>query len=207
MRVVSNTTPISELFKIGRLDVLRLVYGHLMIPEAVAHELRSAQTRPGLARVIDQTPWISVCPLVEPEAPKQLRFRYPTIHEGEAAAMVLAKEIDATRILLDDKHARQAAHSEGLPLIGTALWHLLFLFRGRAQGRFRKLLSRGAGTRLIAWISLTLQAIQTVPLCPQPMIERGNIYSHVDKREATDIAHAAFRSRGLSRSDHLSRVL
>ncbi len=119
MRVVSNTTPISELFKIGQLDLLHLMYGHLLIPEAVAHELRRAQTWPGLARIADGIPWISVCPLAEPEAPKQLQLRYPTIHEGEAAAMVLTKEINATRILLDDKRARQAAHSGGLHLIGT----------------------------------------------------------------------------------------
>ena len=119
MRVVSNTTPISELFKIGRLDLLRLVYGHLLIPEVVAHELRGAQTWPGLTRVVDQIPWISVCPLVHTDAPQRLRVRYPTIHEGEAATMVLAREIGANRILLDDKRARQAAHSEGLPLIGT----------------------------------------------------------------------------------------
>jgi predicted nucleic acid-binding protein len=51
MRIVSNITPISELFKIDRLELLRLVYGYLLIPEAVAHELRGAQTWPGLKRL------------------------------------------------------------------------------------------------------------------------------------------------------------
>jgi predicted nucleic acid-binding protein len=119
MRVVSNTTPISELFKIGKLDLLRLVYGQLFIPEAVAHELRRAQTWPALTRIVDQSPWISVCPLTDPDTPQRLRIRYPAIHEGEATAIVLAKEINATRLLVDDKRARLVAHSEGLPLIGT----------------------------------------------------------------------------------------
>lgn len=119
MRVVSDTTPISELFKINRLNLLHLVYGALLIPEAVAQELKRAQIWPGLDRVVDRTPWISVHPVLDPGALRRLRVRYPAIHEGEAAAMALAKEIDATRILLDDKRARQAARSEGLPLIGT----------------------------------------------------------------------------------------
>lgn len=119
MRVVSNTTPISELYKIGQLNLLHVVYGHLLIPESVAEELSRAQTWPGLVHVIDRTPWISVCRLADPDAPQQLRASYPTLHEGEAAAIVLAKEITATRLLLDDKRARQVAQGENLPLIGT----------------------------------------------------------------------------------------
>lgn len=39
MIVVSDTTPIITLLKIGRLDLLKLMYGSVKIPEAVFTEL------------------------------------------------------------------------------------------------------------------------------------------------------------------------
>jgi len=119
MNVVSNTTPISELYKIDHLELLALVYGQILIPEAVAQELASTRTWAGLSQVAEQTPWISVLTLTDAEAPQRLRSRYSGVHEGEAATMVLAREIQASRIILDDKRARQVAHGEGLPVIGT----------------------------------------------------------------------------------------
>ena len=42
MRVAADTTPIGyELFKIGRLDLLRLAYDTLLSSEPVARRLRS----------------------------------------------------------------------------------------------------------------------------------------------------------------------
>jgi len=39
MRVVSNTSPLSNLAIIGRLDLLKQRYGTVRIPPAVAREL------------------------------------------------------------------------------------------------------------------------------------------------------------------------
>jgi hypothetical protein len=39
MRVVSNTAPLSNLAIIGRLDWLKLRYGTVRIPRAIAQEL------------------------------------------------------------------------------------------------------------------------------------------------------------------------
>ena len=52
MRVVSNTSPISNLAIIGRLYLLRQRYGKITVPPAVADELRAlthfaAQEAPG----------------------------------------------------------------------------------------------------------------------------------------------------------------
>jgi len=41
-KVVSNTTPILSLLKIGKLDVLRHLYGKVMIPQAVYREIEAA---------------------------------------------------------------------------------------------------------------------------------------------------------------------
>ena len=39
MRVVSNTSPLINLAWIGQLDLLRELYGELLIPEAVWDEI------------------------------------------------------------------------------------------------------------------------------------------------------------------------
>ncbi len=37
--VVSNTTPLSELAKVGKMELLRDVFGAIVIPQEVYHEL------------------------------------------------------------------------------------------------------------------------------------------------------------------------
>ena len=51
MRVVSNTSPLSNLAIIGRLNLLKLRYGTVWIPPAVARELSALSHSAGHARV------------------------------------------------------------------------------------------------------------------------------------------------------------
>lgn len=53
MRAVSNTSPISNLAVIGRLDLLREQFREISIPEAVAKELESIP-HPSAGRLIEQ---------------------------------------------------------------------------------------------------------------------------------------------------------
>ena len=46
MRVVSNTSPISNLAIIGRLSLLRQRYGRVAVPPEVARELRALSHEP-----------------------------------------------------------------------------------------------------------------------------------------------------------------
>ena len=39
MIVVSNTTPILSLYKIGQLNLFRVLFGHVIIPMAVYNEI------------------------------------------------------------------------------------------------------------------------------------------------------------------------
>ena len=119
MRIVSNTTPISELYKINELDLLRSLYGSIYIPDAVFQELQQAKTLPHLGATIARTDWIKVRSIHSPDKRQALQQRYPYLHSGEVAAIVLAQELAAQRIILDDKRARQVAQAEELPLIGT----------------------------------------------------------------------------------------
>lgn len=60
MRVVSNSTPIIALSRIGKLDILRVVFGTIEIPEAVFNEVvKEGASRPGANEVRDAA-WIDV---------------------------------------------------------------------------------------------------------------------------------------------------
>lgn len=50
MIVVSDTTPLSELAKVGKLDLLKDVYGEVLIPEEVYNEVISGN-HPAIALV------------------------------------------------------------------------------------------------------------------------------------------------------------
>jgi hypothetical protein len=44
MRIVTDTTPLNYLILIGYVEVLATLYGHMIIPQAVANELRDPRT-------------------------------------------------------------------------------------------------------------------------------------------------------------------
>jgi predicted nucleic acid-binding protein len=44
-KVVSNTTPILSLLKIGKLDILKALYETVLIPQAVYQEVEAGKDR------------------------------------------------------------------------------------------------------------------------------------------------------------------
>ena len=58
MIVVSDTTPLSELAKVGQLVLLRDVFGQVIVPQEVYDEVTSG-THPAVAAVRSAT-WIEV---------------------------------------------------------------------------------------------------------------------------------------------------
>lgn len=52
MIVVSDTTPLISLMKIGRLDLVKQLFGEIQIPEAVFHELISNRHFPEESKMI-----------------------------------------------------------------------------------------------------------------------------------------------------------
>jgi len=58
MIVVSDTTPLSELAKVGKLDILRDVFGEIIIPQEVYNEVTRGN-HPAVSEVESIT-WISV---------------------------------------------------------------------------------------------------------------------------------------------------
>jgi uncharacterized protein len=113
--VVSNTSPITNLAAIGQLDLLRQLYQTVIISEAVYRELTAHGGRyPGA--VVKNVNWIEVRKVANSAAVTALRLE---LDEGEAATIVLAQEISADLVLMDERLGRAAALRFGLQVIGV----------------------------------------------------------------------------------------
>ena len=116
MRAVSNTSPLSNLAIIDRLDLLKQRYGVVHIPPAVAGELSrlthvAAQAR--LTAALAQG-WIKVEKL--PASQMQLSA---SLDPGEREAIALAVALPADVLLIDEKLGRAAARQVGLAVAGV----------------------------------------------------------------------------------------
>ncbi|NET62593.1 MAG: DUF3368 domain-containing protein [Symploca sp. SIO2E6] len=116
MIVISDTTPLSELAKVGQMNLLGLVFRQVILPQEVYDEVTTG-THPAVTAV-KSADWIKVFSVKNPEKVSDLRA-LTKLGLGECAAIVLAEELNAQRLLIDDFEARQEAISRNLPVIGT----------------------------------------------------------------------------------------
>lgn len=118
MRVVSNTSPVSNLAIIGRLDVLRLQFEKIRIPGAVRKELSRLEHPAGRQAVegaISQG-WIEVEQVIESHLALNLAS---SLDAGEAEAIALASESSADLLIMDESAGRAAARNLGITMTGT----------------------------------------------------------------------------------------
>lgn len=109
--VVSNSTPIIALLRIGRLGILEELYGEVIIPKAVHEEVTVKD-----ASALDGFGWIDVRDIANIAAKEAFAA---TLHDGEVEVMLLAKEIGAGLIIMDDGLARKHARYLNLTVTGT----------------------------------------------------------------------------------------
>jgi len=117
MLVVSNTSPLSNLAIIGRLDLLREQLGSVTIPPGVRMELSrhpNPEARHSLGKALEDG-WLRVVPLAG-AVPTHLVL---ALDMGEAEALALALELKAAMVLLDESAARLEARSLGLAHTGV----------------------------------------------------------------------------------------
>jgi uncharacterized protein len=114
--VVSDTTPISELAKIGRLTLLREVYLRVIIPQEVYDEVMAGPRV--VVAATKSANWIEVHAVSESNKVLALHASTP-LGLGECAALILAEELGAQRLLMDDRAGRREAIARGLPVTGT----------------------------------------------------------------------------------------
>jgi predicted nucleic acid-binding protein len=115
MIVVADTSPINYLILIGEIEILAKMYGTVVIPRAVREELL-CPSAPEIVRNWNSHPpiWLEVhVPATAPDA------SLATLDPGEGDAIILAGELQADQLIVDDRLGRQEAEKRGIPVIGT----------------------------------------------------------------------------------------
>jgi predicted nucleic acid-binding protein len=105
--VVSNASPLIALEQLDHLRLLEHLFGSVLIPLAVVHEVAPTVTLPA---------WIEAKELTQPVGPRILSA---SLGPGESEAIALALETEAKLVILDERPARRLAQALHLPVIGT----------------------------------------------------------------------------------------
>ncbi|MEW6201364.1 MAG: DUF3368 domain-containing protein [bacterium] len=115
MIVVSNTSPIMNLAVIGQLNLLERLYGRVFIPEAVIQELSVIKPEEHKLPIIKIPSWIESRAVKDSPLVHSIAFELDT---GEAEAIVLATELKADLLLIDERRGRVVSSRMGLKFIG-----------------------------------------------------------------------------------------
>lgn len=115
MSIVSDSSPLISLARISQLDLLRHLYGEIIVPEAVWQEVVvDGAGQPG-AETIRQAPWVRCIAVNNRTVAEALR---QGLDAGEAEAIALAIEGSAELLLIDDRLGRESAQHLGVHCVG-----------------------------------------------------------------------------------------
>ena len=159
--VVSDASVLIALAKIGKLEMLRELFGKVWMSLTVKTEALDAGVRVGaievgnIRRAVDDG-WLHVARLSTEEKKSAQRLTSTIdLDQGEAESIAIARSRHLL-LIVDDKEARSAAKSLGLDYMGSAA----VLFQAYAVGKislddFEKELGRLAS---VIWLSPSVVA-------------------------------------------------
>ncbi|MCC6414020.1 MAG: DUF3368 domain-containing protein [Saprospiraceae bacterium] len=115
MIVVSDTTSISALFLINRINLLEQLFKEVVIPEPVFSELLALE---GFGKNVDAlrgSTWLSIRKATPSTTLSQL---LDNLDEGEAHAIAIALELNADLLIIDERKGRKQAELMKLTYTG-----------------------------------------------------------------------------------------
>ena len=167
MAAVTNTTPLNYLILVGAVDVLPQLYERVLVPQAVVDELLHPRAPEAVREwIAARPPWIEVRS-VPPSPDPQLAALEP----GERDAILLAEQVSAALLLIDERDGREAARHRGLKITGT----LGVLDRAAERGLidFPVVIERLKGTTFRMSAVLLRQFLERAALRGQPDTRKG----------------------------------
>jgi predicted nucleic acid-binding protein len=113
--VVADTSPINYLILIDGIELLRVLYGHVLVPEAVALELRDQETPSKVRLWMQRLPdWMEIQGASPSHDP-----RLAELDPGEREAIELALQRGVSLVLMDETKGRRQAEQLHLRVRGT----------------------------------------------------------------------------------------
>lgn len=125
--VVSDTSPVRALFHLGLLGLLPDLFGRVLVPPEVAHELRD----PPRSFLSIEIEGMAGFQMVAPTDKARIAELRAFLDSGESEAIALAIEVKADGLLMDESDGRAAAKQLGIATIGV----VGLLVRAKTEGR------------------------------------------------------------------------
>ncbi len=118
MTVVADSSPLVIVTKLGCFDLLNRLFPRVFISSEVHHEVVIAGAGLPGAPEVSKAEWIEVKAVQNPAGLYSAQRKYG-LGPGEMSTILLAKELGANPVLLDDYRARKLAKAEGLEILGS----------------------------------------------------------------------------------------
>jgi predicted nucleic acid-binding protein len=120
--VVSDSSPLNYLALLSDFDLLRQIYGTLVIPPAVYREVveRGAIYPVGKAVTAALGEWISVAEAPDAAQIISLRLEH-RLDAGESEAILVAEALGKAALLMDEQRGVRCARLRGITVIRTPL--------------------------------------------------------------------------------------
>jgi predicted nucleic acid-binding protein len=115
--VLSDSSPLINLAKLGRLDLLPALYKTVTVTHEVYAEVVVNGAGMAGSSQISGAAWIDVRNVAKHSDLSAARQRVG-LGVGELSVIILAQELRADLLLVDDRDARRAARQEGLAVLG-----------------------------------------------------------------------------------------
>lgn len=115
MIIISDTSVISNLILIQRLDLLPALYGEIRIPQVVEAEILQLESFNVDISEFKNAGWVTIQNPTNKALEQQL---LTTLDPGESAAIALAHELSPTYLAIDEKAGRLVAETLGINIIG-----------------------------------------------------------------------------------------
>ena len=115
--IVCNAGPLIALAGIGKVEILRHLFGEVLVAREVRSEIEAGGPHSHGGDIFPTAAWLRVAGLSLPPDP----LLTSSLDTGEAATIALARQESAALVLLDEVKARHVArHVYGLHVVGTA---------------------------------------------------------------------------------------
>ncbi len=114
-QAVVNASPLIFLAKSGRLEFLQLAAPEILVPAAVAAEIRQYDADDLAVQALESTPWLKMIevPVVPP------RIQAWDLGPGESSVLAYAMAHRPMIAIIDDLSARHCAEVFRIPVNGT----------------------------------------------------------------------------------------
>jgi hypothetical protein len=116
--IVSNTTPIVCFLKLGRLDILKNIFNEIIISQAVYAEVTAKPDEAEAITALTESGLFKTRP-AENKFAVSLLQKQIGLDLGESESIVLAQELKAELLLMDERKGRRVAAENGISISGT----------------------------------------------------------------------------------------